>query len=199
MQRDAEFRTPEGQAGWLFYLKWMKHNRRGEPTIEAFLTSKFYTAFIKFSNFSRRVRIPDVDTYIWLMTKDSISPNMWTLDEAYARYIENTDRKMSAQSNARITVDTLFDLKEEYGCTDVAAIFDMIEPNVVIQLLRQRRLSPWLLLKSSKFTKFFKSSCSTEERMIMESIIRPHYWAEKFKNQPADVDKMKEYVVALSL
>lgn len=198
MQRDAEFRTPEGQAAWLFYLKWMKAYRRGEPTVEAFLTSKFYNAFMKFSRFTKRVNIPDVDAYIWLMSKDDISPMMWTMDEAYARYIENTDRKLGANQNAKITIDTLFDLKDEYGC-EVEDIFNIVEPNVIIQLLRQRRLSPWILLKSQKFKQFFKHSCSTEERMIMESIIRPAYWAEKFEQHPDDVEQMKVYIEALSL
>lgn len=198
MKRDAEFRTPRGQAAWIFYQKWMKAYRRMVPKSSSFLHSKFYNSFIKFSDFTKKVNLPDVDTFIWLMKEKDISPTIWTNDQVYALYLEFMDRKAPPIKQAEITVDTLFDLSSENDC-DVADIFDVLEPNEVIQLLRQRRLSPWILLNSNKFKQFFVNKVNVEERIVMESIIRPDYWGKKFKTCSKDVERMKLYVAELSL
>lgn len=199
MRRDAEFRTPTGQAAWQFYQKWMKASRRKVPKPDAFLKSSYYNAFVKFAEFALKVNIPDVDAYIRIMTSGSIAPTMWSLNEAYALYIDWMDRKESPANHAMITVDTLYEMADDLGLDDASEVFTHADPADVIQLLRQRRLSPWILLKSSKFKKFFTSRCSPEERMIMESIIRTKYWSEKFSRHPEEVDRMKVYVEALSL
>ena len=73
MKRDTELRTPTGQAALLFYQKWMKASRRQVPKPEAFLKSSYYNAFLKFAEFARKVKIPDVDAYIRIMTSGSIA------------------------------------------------------------------------------------------------------------------------------
>ena len=72
------------------------------------------------------------------------------------------DRKAPPVKQAEITINTLFDLSHEREC-EVADIFDVLTPNEVIQLLRQRRLSPWILLNSTKFKQFFVNRVSSEE------------------------------------
>jgi hypothetical protein len=198
MIRDEDFKTPIGQAAWLFYQKWMKAHRRHVPKVSAFLHSKFYNSFFKFAEFSKRTKIPDVDVFIWLMKEKDISPTIWTNDQVYVLYLEFVDHKLSPAKHAEITVNTLFDLSNNYGC-DIAEVFNNIEPTEVIQLLRQRRLSPWILLHSSKFKQFFINKVSTEAKIIMESIIRPYYWSKKFKECQKDVSRMKLYVAELSL
>ena len=199
MKRDAEFRTPVGQAAWSFYKLWMTANRKKTPHSSTFLTSYYYTAFIKFSKFVHATKIPDVDSYIRIMSTDDIAPTLWTMDQAYQLYINWMDRKELPQKHAAITVETLFQLCDEYEIEHVGDIFDHVEPNDIIQLLRQRRLSPWILLKSSKFKHFFVDVCSNEERLIMETIIRPKYWGTKFAENPDEVARMKTYVAELSL
>jgi hypothetical protein len=99
---------------------------------------------------------------------------------------------------AHITVSTLFDVAEELD-VDVSDIFDTISPHDVIQLFKQRRVSPWILLLSPKFSKFFANNTSTEERIILESIIRPHFWREQFDKSPQLVQTMKSFVKELGM
>jgi hypothetical protein len=198
MIRDEEFRSPTGQAAWLYYQKWMKAYRRIVPKSSAFLHSKFYNSFMRFAKFVKATSMPDTDMFIWLMREEDISPTIWTNDQVYAKYLEFMDRRAPPVKQAEITINTLFELSEEYEC-EVGDLFDILTPNEVIHLLRQRRLSPWILLNSSKFKEFFVNRVSTEERIIMESIIRPSYWGEKFSTSASDVERMKLYVAELSL
>ncbi len=198
MKRDEEFRTSEGQAAWLHYQTWMKAYRRLVPNSSAFLQSKYYNSFIKFALFVKSAHIPDVETYVWLMKERDVSPTIWTNDQVYGLYLEFMDRKLAPMKHAQITVDTLLDIADDFQC-EAEDVFDHLSPNEVIQLLRQRRLSPWILLHSGKFKQFFIHAVSPEERIIMESIIRPPYWAEKFKTCESDVVQMKKFVLGLGL
>ena len=198
MQRDEEFRTTEGQAAWQYYQKWMRVYRRTVPKSSAFLHSKFYNCFIRFARFVKKVNLPDPELFIWLMKEKDFSPTIWHDDKVYALYLEFLDRRAPPIKQARITINTLFDIATSNDC-EVSEVFDKLTSNEVIHLLRQRRLSPWILLNSQVFTQFFINKVVGEERIIMESIIRPDYWHEKFSSSPEDVERMKLYVAELSL
>jgi len=132
------------------------------------------------------------------MREKDIAPAIWNSDAVYAIYLEFLDRKGDPNKQAEITINTLFDIAEEHEC-EVSDVFDVLTPNEVIHYLRQRRLSPWVLLNSKKFQQFFINKVSPEERIIMESIIRPHYWGQKFESRPDARELMRTYVSELNL
>ena len=168
------------------------------PSAQSFLKSKYYQSFFRFAQRVKKLNIPDVNAFIMLMKEKDISPTIWTNDQVYAIYLEYLDRRASPISQAKITIDTLFKISEAAEC-DVSEIFDILEPNEVITLLRERRFSPWILLFSHKFKHLLIHKASDEQRIIMESIIRPQYWAGKFKKNPNDVELMKKYVDELDI
>lgn len=198
MIRDEEFRSIEGQRAWAFYQSWMKAYRRMVPSAKSFLHSKYFNSFMRFVNFAKKVHMPDTDAFIWLMKEKDISPTIWANDQVYALYLEFMDRKVAPKRHAEITINTLFDLADEHECS-VEDIFNSLTPNEVIDLLRRRQISPWILLHSTKFKEFFVNETSSEEKIIMESIIRPPYWKSKFQANPDAVKVMQLYVTELKL
>ena len=198
MKRDEIFRSTEGQAAWFYYQTWMKAYRRIVPNSKAFLQSKFFSSFVRFAKFVKKTHIPDVDSFIYLMKERDITPMLWTNDQVYSLYVEHLDYKVPPAKHAEITVNTLLKLADAAEC-DVGEVFDALLPNEVIQLLRERRLSPWLLIHSGKFREFFANKTSTEERIIMETIIRPSFWKKRFAENPNEVDRMQTYIEELNL
>lgn len=198
MKREETFQQPLGQAAWIFYQKWMRANKKMAHNANAFLHSKFYNSFIKFAEFVKTVRMPEPDLFIALMTERDIAPTIWTSDQVYALYLEYMDKKISPQKHAEITINTLFDHAEKAE-VGVESVFDTLTAHDVIQMLRERRLSPWILLNCPSFTRFFKEKTTPEERIVMESIIRPVYWKDKFLKHPEIVQQMKVYVRELKL
>ena len=132
------------------------------------------------------------------MNEKDISPTIWTNDQVYAMYLEFLDRQCDPHQMAQITINTLFEVCEAAEC-DVSELFDVLTANEVIHLLRQRRLSPWVLLLSPRFVEFYGKKVSSEERMAIESIIRPSYWKTKFSKNPDTVKQMRKYVAELGL
>ena len=198
MQRVDEMKTPLGQAAWSFYEAWMKAYRRMVPSSESFLKSKYYQSFVRFATHVKKLQLPDPKAFIQLVKEKDISPTIWTNDQVYAIYLEFLDRKASPVSQAQITINTLFKIADAAEC-EVGEVFDILEPNEMITLLRERRVSPWILLFSKKFKEMLINRVSDEQRIIMESIIRPQYWTIKFSKYPKDVDTMRKYVEELDI
>lgn len=197
MDRADEIKTPIGQAAYLHYSTWMNMNKRRAPTIEVFTTSRFYVFFIKFAGYIKRVSIPDVESFISLMVERDLSPSLWLHDKVYVLYIEHLDRKVGPMRQATTTINTLFKIADAAQC-DVSEIFNHMHPAEVIQLIRQRRLSPWILLNSQKFKHLYASS-GEDHRSVFEELIRPMFWKIRFDKNPKVVSLMKQYVDELGL
>jgi hypothetical protein len=198
MIRDEQFHSSEGQSAWLYYQTWMKAYNRIVPKPSSFLHSKFFNAFFRFAEFVKKVRLPEVDAFIRMMRTKKISPVNWTSDVVYGMYLEHVDRRLPPLRHADFTIATLFDLADDYN-VDLMDIFEHVSTTDIIHLFRQRRLSPWLMLNSNKFKRFFKEKLSLDERIILQSIIRPEFWGEKFKTNPKMLQKMKEFAKELDL
>lgn len=198
-QRAEEINSPIGQAAWFYYQSWMRAQHHMLPHIKAFLHSKFYKPFIRFAEFVKQVRIPDPELYILQMVALDMAPMLWTNDQVYTAFLEYMDRKLSATRHAEITIDTLFDYADSLGCQNSPGdVFVKTNPNEIIQLIRQRKLSPWLLLHSGKFKKFY-AGLSKDQQIVIETMIRPTYWAEKLKKDPESVEVMKTFVKQMDL
>lgn len=198
MKREKEFREPHGQMAWIFYQKWLRSYNKVANNAAAFINSRYFNSFMKFAQFAKRVKLPDTDAFVAVMRDHDISPTIWTMEEVYNIYLEHLDKKLSPQKHAQITINTLFNHAEDHE-TDVATVFDTLTPNDVIKLVRERRLSPWILLNSVKFGDFFVNQTNSEQRIILETMIRPAFWQKKFKEDPDSVEQMKRYVEELKL
>lgn len=197
MLREDEIQTPIGQSAWALYQDWMTAYKRVAPSTSIFLTSKYYATFIKFAKYIKELNIPDIDIFIALMKEKDISPTIWTNDEVYALYLEYLDRRISPIKQAEITINTLFKLSDEYEC-DVADVFNKVHPNETLQLIRSRRISPWLLMHSAAFKKLM-IRCTPEQRSLFEALIRPQYWKYKFDKNPEIGKMMKKYAEEMGI
>jgi len=116
MQRIDELQTPTGQAAWAFYQRWMKAYRRMVPHIDSFSKSKYYQSFVRFAESVKRLNIPDPEAFINLMKEKDISPTIWTNDQVYALYLEFLDRRATPISQAKITINTIFNIADAADC-----------------------------------------------------------------------------------
>lgn len=198
MIRKEEFESPIGQAAWLHYQTWMKSAHKMVPPVKSFLHSKFFNAFVRYAKFVKDVRIPDPELYIRFMIQLDIPPVMFTSDQIYSAFLIHMDKKVPAVKNAKITIDTLFNLAEDNDI-DITDVFSTIDPNDIIQLVRQRKLSAWLLLRSKKFLVMCRDRMSRDQRILLETIIIPKIWAQKLKDHPEDVKTIDDFVEALGL
>lgn len=188
-----------GKRAFSIYQKWMRKKfKTSAISQETFKNSKYFNAFYKFAIFVKKANIPDIDSYINLMDKMRVDPVNWTNDIAYSKYIEHISRVLTPKEMVKITIKTIFDIAEAAD-VDVSEVFDVLYPNEVIHFIQQRKLSPWFLLNSKKFANFYANKTNKEEKKILERLMNPDFWIERFKNHENEVKNIKRYVAEMGL
>lgn len=198
MSREQEFQSPMGQAAWGYYQTWLRTMKRMPPPPKSFLTSKYYRTFINFAQFVNKVDLPRPEKFIWFMVEKSFQPTMWMSDDVYVLYLEFLDYKVSPLEQAKLSVETLLNIADKNDI-DVSKVFDVMHPQDLIHLIRTRKLSPWLLLNSKKFKQYYAGKITSEQRIMLETMVRPEYWGKKFAEHTKEIEIIKRYVAEMNV
>ncbi len=197
MERAAEIQTPVGQTAYALYRRWLEGQKRLPPPVETFLTSNYYTSFVKFAEHVRSAGIPDPQKYIELMLKAKISPALWRKPEAYQLYLDYVDKQSDPYEQVQITVETLQTMIEGLEIPP-ADVFTQFKAGEILDLIQQRKLSPWLLFCSKSF-KAWVGQLEEHERTHLMRSIGIEQWSERLQKRAAIVDEFKEIAEALGI
>lgn len=189
MKRAEDIGTTSGQAAYAAYSTWMRAMNRKVPPIETFSTSRYFNTMVKFVEWCWKVKLPSMENFIRLMVSKNLSPMLWCRDECYSLYLEWIDRTSDPLDQAAVTIDTLYKIADAAEMS-AGEVFGIISHREVMQLIRQRLLSPWLLLCSKQFKAFLMALGGSDREELM-ALINYSYWAEKFEANPRIVEQMK--------
>lgn len=197
MDRVELMRTAIGQSAYAYYCAWMTKGRRKAPPADTFRTSTYFRSFIKFAEFIRKVSIPNPDKYIDIMVEKQISPILWCRNECYSMYLEWNDRLSSPYDQAQITIETIMKIAEVANITP-SEVFQKLEPGEIIQLVVERKLSPWILLVSKAFKDKLVTMDVNQHTTLMRLIGIDH-WAFKMEENREVIADMKLLVKELGI
>lgn len=197
MIRAKEIQTVDGQRAYSLYKLWLEKQKRKAPPIETFCSSSYYTSFLKFAAWTRETGIPSPDKYVEMMVKEKISPALWRRSEAYQIYLEYNDKLSSPIDQATITIETILTIAEGLECHP-GQIFERFKVGEILELVQQRRLSPWLLFCSKSF-KGWVSTLDQHDRQLLMKGIGVDYWAMKLERAPEDVKNLRELAESLGI
>jgi len=198
MIRQEEAKTPDGQMAYYYYQLWLRATKKNPPPISSFISSRYFRTFMEFARFVKSVNLPKPETFIKLMTSKDFTPTMWRSNDVYVIYLEFVDNKLPPMKHVELSVKTILDYCEKNEI-ETSQYFETINPNEVIQLIQARQLSPWLLLLSNSFKKMFAERTSPEQKVILETLIRPETWGEKIAERAEDVNRIKVLIKELSV
>jgi hypothetical protein len=197
MVRTKEIQTPVGRAAYGLYGHWLECQRRKAPPIETFMTSSYYTAFIKFAQYCRDLQIADSKAYVKLMVSEKLQPNLWQHPDAYRRYLEWCDKRSTPMEQTSVSVDTMLTLSEIFE-VPTSDVFPKLAFGEMLELIQQRKLSPWLLFCSRKFKDWLNGHSSTDRHLMMKQI-GVDYWSYKLEKHPQEVRDIKQIAEALGI
>lgn len=197
MEKNEMLKTVDGQAAYVHYTTWLKKQNRKAPPIETFLYSTYFRSFYNFAQFIRSVSLPNPDKYIDIMVEKKIAPLLWPRPECYSMYLQWNDNKSPPLEQVNISVDTILDLSDAANCSP-SELFDAIHIRDIIQLLQERKLSPWFLLCSKKFKEKLAMASDDDNKQLMR-LIGIGYWANKMAENENDVRQIKLIVSALGV
>jgi hypothetical protein len=198
MKRDQDMRTPQGQAAWRFYQLWLTKNRKKARNVDTFMTSRFYNAFIKFTEFVHRTGLPEPDTFIGFMVRKNYDPFMWTDSRIYRAYLEYLDRQGDPWNRIETTIKTIKRYTNSVDCKP-SEIFDFISSSELVHKIYSRELSPWFLLTSQRFMNYYRTKLNHDEKLRVDTVIRPKFWRERFDKNPNIVKDVQNIVKRLNL
>lgn len=193
MIRQIEIRSKEGQAAYQFYIDWMKLCKYKAPSIDAFMTSRYYTSFYKFAVHVQKIHLdgPAVTVFMRLMVERDLSPTLWVRHQCYSIYIEFYDKMQSPMDQVINSIELLVSISDREEI-ELSNIFTHLGVHHITELVALRKLSPWLLFCSRSFGEFLKS-ITQEDWDVLQQVINPTYWAEKLENNK---DTVAEIVAA---
>lgn len=173
------------QAFEIYKLFMRTNNRKGVGTIEKFIELVQYVHYHKFALFVKHVHIDDISMYLRAMRTNKRSPNLWSNNWSYCLYFEFLDKKKTPIDAIEDTISTLFDIAELADLSVAQLLIDISVPEVLL-LMRQRRLSPWIMLHSTTFKNKLEK---VDEVLQLEFIdmFDMDSWQVKFAKNPSAV------------
>lgn len=189
MIRSREIQTIVGQRSYGLYKIWLEKQRRKAPAIEGFISSAYYSSFIKFANWTTETGVPDSAKYVELMINEKIAPALWRRSEAYQIYLEYIDKKSDPYEQINNSIETILALSEGLGIK-TCEVFDKFTCGEISELIQQRRLSPWLLFCSKSFKEWIGKLHEGEKNSLMKNI-GISLWSERLERSPEIVKNVR--------
>jgi hypothetical protein len=187
----------DGQNALAFYREWMKKRRFGEPSAEAFMESRMFTSFNRFAEMVRKARITRPDKYIDLMLQADLQPPLWCGPTAYSVYTGWYDSLQSPLEQVQESIELLITLSESKG-VKLGDILEELGSQGVLNLIQQRRLSPWFLFCSGKFSNMLRTLDAASLKSF-NAVVNSAYWGKRFSESPKTIGEIKYIVQELNL
>ncbi len=190
--RAQELAHPSGQAAFQFYLEWMKIRKFKSQTIDAFANSRYYKQFIKFAQMVAAAGMSKPDRYIEIMVDGGITPDLWCREQCYRIYLDYMDTREKPIDQVVATIQCLMDIADT-EIVEYSKIVSHLGSQRLLNLIAQRKVSPWFLFHSMSAQDLIRS-LSVEEKKAYDNIIKFAAWAERLQEHAATREEIKTIV-----
>ena len=197
MKKAEIMQSIDGVAAYVYYSEWMRCKKHKVPDIETFKISRYFSSFVKFSDYIKRLKISKPEKFIQIMAEKDIPPTIWTTTEFYNLYLDWYDRLSDPLEQVETTVDMLIKLSDAMNVS-IGDVFNNLTSDEIQHLIQQRAISPWFLLSSSKF-KTRVNQFEQYDKDELLNVINPSFWVSKLENNRSLVKQIKGIVGELSL
>lgn len=181
-ERLEELKSARGQTAYTMYSEWMRLQKRSVPPADTFLISKQYRYFVNFVDWVEKTAIPNPMQFVKVMVDTDTAPVLWCRHTTYALYLQWYDNQYPPLQQFVETYDRLAELALDMRC-DILDVYFQLGAEEIARLVRRRKLSPWLLVVSTRFLKYVAGLPAHERDMLNEAINFGAY-AAKIKAQP---------------
>ena len=158
-------------------------------TIEDFIVSPYYEAFVKFGRACQFNEWLEPEKYTEHLIKESVKLKQWTTDKEYDKYLKTYVRKEPGIRALERTIIYLASWGKENN-NDWQNYFTDVSPARAVHDLRSAKVSPWVLYLSETGDQLLQRFSSEQVKMI-EDIIEPPFWMKLFTANKEEVNEIK--------
>lgn len=157
---------------------------KNAKTIDEFINSRYYIAFIKFARRLMDLRPVDQSRFVDYVFRNGIKDRDWCKDKVYESYIVDLLSKEPASRGLERSINTMNEWGEKYGLP-FNEFFIHVAPAEATHLVKMGKISPWVLYLSTTSDHLW-DRLSDEQADIISSVINPKIWKAKFELKKDD-------------
>jgi len=182
------------QAGLMTFQKFYDFAQKGKThkTFDDFVSSPYYTAFIKFGSFMVNTAPIYPERFVDFVIKSGVKLDHWCRDELYEFYVKELIKIEPADGAIQRTIHTMMDWADK-NSAKWEHYFEYVNLNRATHDIKEGIISPWLLLNTKSGMKMLKRM-SDEQLEIISDSIDPLFWEKRFKTTPDDLALVKSIV-----
>jgi hypothetical protein len=182
------------QFGYQAYLRFfeMTQGSAKMKTYADFITSPYYSAFVKFGRHMVAIRAVNPKMFIDWVIKENKKLDHWCHEKVYLEYLRGYMRKEAVQDALERALKEMQDYADEHGefKNGFSDYFRFGSPNRVCHHIANGRVSPWIVFNCTSGVEFL-DQLNEDQIGIVLPWIDPEYWQQKFKDYVADTEWMK--------
>ncbi len=181
------------QAGYMAYQKFYEIAQKNtKKTFDEFVSSPYYTAFVKFGSFFVNTNPIYPERYLEWVIRSNTRLDDWCSDQMYDKYVEELIKQEPADGAIQRTIQTMMNWADKNNAA-WEHYFLYVNLNRLTHDIKEGIISPWILLNIQS-GKDALQKMNDEQLEIVGPIIDPQFWKRKFKNYPADVELIKDVI-----
>ena len=161
----------------------------GNKSFDDFVKSKFYLGFTKFGKHIININAVNPEDFIDFVIRNSVKLDRWCSDSVYETYIQELNRKESADRAVERSILLMQKWGAEYD-RPFNRFFKEVSKPLAIHYITSGRLSPWAIFNCDSGTELI-DSFSDRELIIINGYLEPHFWTRKFNTRIEDVQFVK--------
>ena len=172
--------------GYMAFERFRELNHMKKPDYQEFVDSRFFVAFCKFGRYIINMNAIEPREFIEFVLKTGVPLDSWCSGAVYEQFVRRQTSKEPAgtalERNIHLMVQWGIEHNEEWF-----NFFRKVSPNLATQLIKNGRLSPWVLYNCESAEVLF-DKFSEEQINIISSYITPGVWKRKFIHNKDDVE-----------
>lgn len=174
-RRIREKNNQEVVAAWEAQKTYSKlMHRRSSKDVDSFIKTPTYPHFIKLIRFAKEVNLPDLSLYLKIMITSKRPATTWCHDKSYRIFLQQMNSSVSAIKSIEISARELQNLADKLDLP-VRKMIELMQVTEILQLVRQRRLSPWLIFHSKTLKQKF-AELDAGMQKTASGVMDPTYW-----------------------
>jgi len=161
-------------------------------TYEEFSKSPYYNAFVKFGSFVNNINPLYPNNFIDYIVKSGIKIDHWCRDELYEKYVITLIHTEAVETALERSVQHMTSWAESNNSV-WNHYFNYVSTNRAMFDIKDGKISPWLILNSTK-GKELLNQFRDDQLAAISNIIDPQVWVKKFKKQTSDLELVKNII-----
>jgi len=159
-------------------------------SVEDFIRSQYYEAFVKFGRACKLNDWLDPEKYTEWLIKTGVKLKDWGSDKQYEKYLREYLKKEPGLKALERTIIYLATWSNETSNAWQDYFCEVSTPRAVYDI-RSAKISPWVLYLSNTGDQLLTRLSSEQVDMIKE-LIDPPFWMKVFKTNKEEVDTIKQ-------